>query len=524
MSSPLIDKHKLAVEVYLSNKNLNSDVISTLKDIYLAKTSEKIPEPSDINMVLLGMQNPGLNVCWFNSTLQAITNIIPFRRYLLNNEDKILQQIEKNIAGDLGIIVSGGNHDKTTRGFIRFVREKYQQEKAALKNIKVFQKDPHALHKSICHAFPQFIIGHQHDASEFVNMLLVSLITAISPTMELEDNGTDPISRFFKINTEGKNKYAEKCDLPTKIEQFKLPLLFIPFPDDEQTNLLLEYKLITPDLRERLHAAWDGQPYNLTDLLKTEMAGEVVLDTNCLNYIIGDIIENEQNSNIKDDSNRSKLQKVVNELCKKTPNFINELNQYIAKRIELNTLYKQKLQQHKNSNHPEVKAVYDQREQYKKQFEQRFKSACDKDIFYSNKSIQITKLPPYLIIALKRTQKNKNKPIYADGKIVDYETYKVNNLINYPHQNLDMKEFIKPGTWTGETKYKLHSVVFHSGGHGGGHFMSYIKIGNKWYWTSDDTVIEVTADRVQDSMGSTSYFFIYQRNDIPNTTSIGTFQ
>jgi len=58
-------------------------------------------------------------------------------------------------------------------------------------------------------------------------------------------------------------------------------------------------------------------------------------------------------------------------------------------------------------------------------------------------------------------------------------------------------------------QYQLYGVISHSGNMTGGHYVAYIKAEEKWYYTSDTHVTEVSEKRVIESEG---YIMFYRLN------------
>ena len=68
----------------------------------------------------------------------------------------------------------------------------------------------------------------------------------------------------------------------------------------------------------------------------------------------------------------------------------------------------------------------------------------------------------------------------------------------YDELDLDYKDraFLSENSdRTVENKYRLHSVLVHSGGPHGGHYYAFIKSDGKWYKFDDELVKEETEER-----------------------------
>jgi ubiquitin C-terminal hydrolase len=90
------------------------------------------------------------------------------------------------------------------------------------------------------------------------------------------------------------------------------------------------------------------------------------------------------------------------------------------------------------------------------------------------KRITFWNLPKILVISLKRFS--------PDG------TQKLNSLIQFPLENLDLSKYIK-GYNASSYKYNLYGICNHSGGVMGGHYTSFVKhIDDQWIHFNDTRV------------------------------------
>ena len=100
---------------------------------------------------------------------------------------------------------------------------------------------------------------------------------------------------------------------------------------------------------------------------------------------------------------------------------------------------------------------------------------CKKKTIFK-KSYQIERLPPYLVLVLKRFKYTK---MY---------TKKIESLITFPIQELDLKQFYC------NTKnfplYDLYSVVNHTGNLSGGHYTCLVNYSNNWIKYDDSFIYE----------------------------------
>ena len=139
------------------------------------------------------------------------------------------------------------------------------------------------------------------------------------------------------------------------------------------------------------------------------------------------------------------------------------------------------------------KSIYDcldlfTREETIKNF---FCEKCNKKTNFK-KRLQIDKFPKYLTIILKRFKYTK------------MFTTKIDNLIHFPLENLDMTNYITPKE--GKIKYDLFGVVNHVGTLSGGHYHCDIKQDNNWIKYDDS----YTCEYEKKIMTENAYLLIYK--------------
>lgn len=114
----------------------------------------------------------------------------------------------------------------------------------------------------------------------------------------------------------------------------------------------------------------------------------------------------------------------------------------------------------------------------------------------AKRKINIIKAPQILVIVLKR---------------FSHHMYKLDNMITFPLNNLNMGPYCI-GYDTYETKYKLKSVVLHSGSLNGGHYYSYVNhINTKWYEYNDSSCSEIDINEKRDNLFKNGYILIYEK-------------
>jgi ubiquitin carboxyl-terminal hydrolase 8 len=119
----------------------------------------------------------------------------------------------------------------------------------------------------------------------------------------------------------------------------------------------------------------------------------------------------------------------------------------------------------------------------------------------SEKKIMLWSIPNYLIIHFKRFEINKNS------------IKKINTLINYPLENLDIQKYIHEKNITTNLSqnkyiYDLDSVIYHSGNYHGGHYFASCKRNNRWYMCNDSNISE---EKESDILSNLSYILFYRK-------------
>jgi len=99
----------------------------------------------------------------------------------------------------------------------------------------------------------------------------------------------------------------------------------------------------------------------------------------------------------------------------------------------------------------------------------------------ATRQVQLKRVPPSLFILLNR--------FWADWESGRY--LKINQRYEFPEE-LDLREFMCEGAEVG--RYRLTSVIVHSGSMDEGHFYSYVRVGEKYYKFNDEVVYESSRD------------------------------
>lgn len=124
-----------------------------------------------------------------------------------------------------------------------------------------------------------------------------------------------------------------------------------------------------------------------------------------------------------------------------------------------------------------------------------------KDFRQATKKFDLWKLPPVLIIHLKRFSYTRT---WRD---------KISTLVDFPN-NLDMSPYSVNDDEKGVCQYELYAVSNHYGNMGGGHYTAYCKnlADGKWYCHDDSRVSPVAESEVR---STAAYVLFYRRKDAP---------
>ena len=147
----------------------------------------------------------------------------------------------------------------------------------------------------------------------------------------------------------------------------------------------------------------------------------------------------------------------------------------------------------------EKKSIYDCLDLFTREETMKniFCEKCNKKTNFK-KRLEIDKFPKYLTLILKRFKYTK------------MFTTKIDNLIQFPLENLDMTSYITPKE--GKIKYDLFGVVNHVGTLSGGHYHCDIKQDNIWVKYDDS----YTTEYVKKIMTENAYLLIYKLGETKN--------
>jgi ubiquitin carboxyl-terminal hydrolase 4/11/15 len=115
----------------------------------------------------------------------------------------------------------------------------------------------------------------------------------------------------------------------------------------------------------------------------------------------------------------------------------------------------------------------------------------------ATKKLDIWQPPETLIVHLKRFVEH---PKYQ-------EWMKLSTLIKFPVDELDLREYVTRPGFGDCCKYELVAISNHIGGTDRGHYTSYCKRGDGWFYFDDDVVTPVQTSEVSNS----AYVLFYHR-------------
>ncbi|XP_066132513.1 ubiquitin carboxyl-terminal hydrolase 8 isoform X2 [Saccopteryx bilineata] len=125
----------------------------------------------------------------------------------------------------------------------------------------------------------------------------------------------------------------------------------------------------------------------------------------------------------------------------------------------------------------------------------------------SLKKIEIWKLPPVLLVHLKRFS--------YDGRWKQ----KLQTSVDFPLENLDLSQYVI-GPKNNLKKYNLFSVSNHYGGLDGGHYTAYCKNASRqrWFKFDDHEVSDISVSSVK----SSAAYILFYTSLVPRTTDVAT--
>jgi len=121
---------------------------------------------------------------------------------------------------------------------------------------------------------------------------------------------------------------------------------------------------------------------------------------------------------------------------------------------------------------------------------------CEKCSKNTNRKLDFWKVPDFLIIQLKRFTNDNEK---------------INSLVDFPLENLDLTSFISPEKQDpNKYIYNLYAINCHSGGTNGGHYYSKCKnLNGSWYIFNDENVSKYASN--SNLINNDAYILFYHR-------------
>jgi ubiquitin carboxyl-terminal hydrolase 4/11/15 len=161
----------------------------------------------------------------------------------------------------------------------------------------------------------------------------------------------------------------------------------------------------------------------------------------------------------------------------------------------------------------ECLALFESEEQLTKE-NQWFCPKC-KQWQEATKKLDIWKLPPILIIHLKR---------FA---FTHWFRSKLEMFVHFPLENFDLGEFVVTSSSSSSSShiYDLYAVINHYGGLGGGHYTAHVRrvIHNTSTWYHfDDTVVTQVHDPQREVVTPAAYILFYKRRDFAFEKNVAT--
>lgn len=131
----------------------------------------------------------------------------------------------------------------------------------------------------------------------------------------------------------------------------------------------------------------------------------------------------------------------------------------------------------------------------------------------ASKQMSLWRPPPLLCLSLKRFS-------YANI----YLGRKIDQLVKFPVEELDLKDYLSPGSDAGEVVYDLYGVVNHSGSLCGGHYTSCGRLVNQdnstcidWRHFNDSWVSKASDMQL---VSSSAYVLFYRRRGFQFTLQV----
>jgi ubiquitin carboxyl-terminal hydrolase 4/11/15 len=139
-----------------------------------------------------------------------------------------------------------------------------------------------------------------------------------------------------------------------------------------------------------------------------------------------------------------------------------------------------------------------------------------KEHVQATKFLQIYKVPPVLIISLKRFKTVKNQSRFSYGYGSSGGTDKLDTLVKFPIESLDLSKHVLSWKEGDEPLiYDLFAVSNHYGGLGGGHYTAFGKnqVTQDWYHFDDGHFRKA---RAEECIDPAAYNLFYRKRTTPD--------
>jgi len=410
-------------------------------------------EKIDIAKGLVGLTNLG-NKCYLDSTVQALSNTVPFREYVLSAD--FFTNLKKKQIKILKTIL---NREPTNEEVLKKCKETVivklyklftlMWENVNPKGEQIYDVvTPRAFVDAISEKNTFFLHSVQQDAHEAYELLQDMFHEDICSTVRIEVNQNDQkVNELLKLSKKVvsiyTNEKSSKEEKDTAIQEFE------------------KYKKDNSDA------------YTVVESFKT-------LSLYLTKFQFSDIIEL---------FGGLLYSKIICPECKKTSEKFDVFNC-----LEIPIVM----------NESKKTTVDDCLEDYCRQEKldddnKWYCSTCNKKL-NAVKQNNIWKCPKILIISLKRFQKTKTGI-----------RSKIENFVSFPF-TLDMKKYITKINDNNNTIYELNAVVNHVGGLTGGHYYCYAKNSytGKFYNFNDTSVSLMENDKIITENAYLLYYTIKQ--------------
>ena len=514
---------------------------------------------------ITGLTNQG-NTCYMNSIIQCLSNCKDFRNFLLN--DKIIHLLNNSD----NIYIAKNKLDNTLTFQLRKILSYFW-----FNNFKILELT--SFRKIFCKKINIFRNFNQHDSQEALLCIIDTIHEELAQDYQIYPNNKDIVFDTLKYYYENNLDYNLLQIINEDISKYLNFKSFIDFKNTHKnySNIynIFEGRTISQlkcPITNGIKANFESQFYFTLSLINDEESSSEYNSSesnpnssesnpNSSESNPNSSEENEiystKNSNSKDyttssESEYSNEEDNLDETYKKYKNLVN-LNNY---ENESNNIF--------DSNYSKVKSEYinsdDNNSESENGTENNSNDSENEYIDYESNENDIDnenylnlirnskKIKKYSIYELfdnfakieildsdnqwfspycqKKVNAEKINLIWESPKVfiilikrfeyTEYGAEKLNHLINFPINNLDITKYLHPHHVSKYTTYNLFAINNHdsmnSNGIDFGHYYSYCKnsIDNKWYNFDDDEVNEIDED---DLVTNKAYMLFYEASN-----------